>query len=924
MLERSLAGWKELEYEVVRDAYDNTITVCNMENFDPVGVHTGESIVIAPSQTLTDDEYNMLRTTSVKVIRHLGIVGECNIQYALHPHSREYCIIEVNARLSRSSALASKATGYPLAYVAAKLSLNKNLYELRNSITKTTTACFEPSLDYCVVKIPRWDLTKFLGTNRKIGSAMKSVGEVMSIGRTFEEAFQKALRMIDQGFKGFDPNVIPVSDDDLKNPTDLRALTIATALQKGYTVDRIHELTKIDRWFLHKLKSLSDLVTVMQGTTAEGLSRDLLQYAKKKGFSDSQIAKYVGSNEVAIRKIRKDFGLTPFIKQIDTVAAEYPAYTNYLYLTYNGSEDDIKPNTNGETVMVLGSGVYRIGSSVEFDYCAVGTVRELRRLGYQTIMINYNPETVSTDYDECDRLFFDELTFETVMDVYEHENPKGVILGMGGQIPNNLSTNLARQQVNILGTSAEMIDNAENRYKFSRMCDLNNIDQPGWKELTSVEDAKKFAEQVSYPVLLRPSYILSGTAMRVAHSAVDLENDFETACIVSRDYPVVISKFVQDAREIEVDAVAKNGEIVVYAVSEHIENAGVHSGDASIIHPAQTLTQAQIDGVTAIARKIAKALEITGPFNIQFLGKGEEIKVIECNLRASRSFPFVSKTKGVDMISIATQVIMGRDVAPPAETKYEHVGVKVAMFSFNRLAGSDPTLGVDMMSTGEVACFGATKEEAFLKAVQSSGIKIPKKNIFLSIGSIDRKQEFLPAVKELVALGYKLFGTVGTADYYLSQGIAVQPIIVPRSVADPIQLYDMLFANLGIELTVNIPLRNKYRTTTSFVTTGYLIRRMCIDRGISLITDVKCARLFVEGLRTVPRGPIVSKIDSQSALTTVQVPGLLAFVNEESSQSASEQLTAIANAGFSSAVVVSQVGLMPDWSNADGCSCCCH
>jgi carbamoyl-phosphate synthase large subunit len=587
------------------------------------------------------------------------------------------------------------------------------------------------------------------------------------------------------------------------------------------------------------------------------------------------------------------------------VAAEYPAHTNYLYLSYHACEDDLAPEVRCTSVAVLGSGVYRIGSSVEFDYCAVGTVRELRRLGYKTIMINYNPETVSTDYDECDRLYFDELTFETVMDVYEREDPKGIILGMGGQIPNNLSMHLHRQGVRILGTSAEMIDNAENRYKFSRMCDVNGIDQPRWKELTSLEDARKFAEDVEYPVLLRPSYILSGTAMRVAHAAADLENDFATAMVVSRDYPVVMSKFVKEAREIEVDAVAKNGDIIVYAVSEHIENAGVHSGDASIVHPAQTLTPKQVEGVTFIARKIAKALDITGPFNIQFLGKGDEIKVIECNLRASRSFPFVSKTKGIDMISIATRAIMGLDVEVPRETKYDHVGVKVAMFSFNRLGGSDPTLSVDMMSTGEVACFGKTKEEAYLKAAQSSGIKIPKKNILLSIGSLERKKELLPAVRTLVAQGFTLFGTVGTADYYISKGIAVTPLQLPRSIADPIDLFDKIFANLKIELIINIPMRNKYRNTNTLSTTGYMLRRMAVDRGISLITDSKCAATFCEALRTVPRGPVVSKVDCQSSWTAVKLPGLAAFV-QHSSGSLESALSTIEAQGFSSAVIATE------------------
>eukprot|EP00051_Salpingoeca_urceolata_P006417 m.84922 g.84922 ORF g.84922 m.84922 type:complete len:2136 (+) comp14823_c0_seq1:208-6615(+) len=870
-IEPSALGWKEIEYEVVRDAYDNTITVCNMENFDPLGVHTGESIVVAPSQTLNNEEYNLLRSVACKVVRHIGIVGECNIQYAMDPHSKKYFIIEVNARLSRSSALASKATGYPLAYVAAKLALGQSLAELRNAVTRKTTACFEPSLDYCVVKIPRWDLGKFPGVDKKLGTSMKSVGEVMAIGRTFEEAMQKALRMVDIGVGGFDSGHAEATDDGLTEPSEQRPLIIAEALSQGYTVDRIHELSKIDRWFLACLKRIADQAKLLQTSNVHSLTRDQLLYSKKLGFSDSQIAGLIKSNELAVRQRRRHFKLRPVIKQIDTVAAEYPAVTNYLYLTYNGVEDDV--SVEGGYMMVLGSGVYRIGSSVEFDYCAVGCVRELKRLGYKTIMVNYNPETVSTDYDECDRLYFDQLTFETVLDVYEFERAMGVILSMGGQIPNNMASKLDGQKVKIFGTSAAMIDSAENRYKFSRMCDSIGVDQPKWKELESVEAARDFCAQVGFPCLMRPSYVLSGTAMRVVYSSTDLEESLKTAVVVSRDFPVVMSKFILDAKEIEVDAVAREGQIVVHAVSEHIENAGVHSGDATIVHPPQDLTQETMDGVVKIAQLVAQNLHITGPFNIQFIAKDDKLKVIECNVRASRSFPFVSKTMDIDMIAIATQVMLGMKPTIP-QRRAKNIGVKVPQFSFNRLAGSDPTLGVDMISTGEVACFGTTRAEAYVKAMMSTGFALPKKSILLSIGSFKGKQEFLPATKQLAALGFELYGSIGTADFYDANGVAVKPVDWIGESEEMTAITDHL-ADGKFDLVINLPTRSKIRRPASFTTSGKQARRMAIDLRVPLITDIKCAKLFVEALGTVNLTPAVQWHDFQSAQRTVKVPGFV-------------------------------------------------
>lgn len=873
-VERSCRGWKELEYEVVRDAYDNTITVCNMENFDPLGIHTGESIVIAPSQTLSNDEYNMLRDCAVKVVRMIGIVGECNIQYALNPDSKEYFIIEVNARLSRSSALASKATGYPLAYIAAKLALGYSLPELRNSVTKKTTACFEPSLDYCVVKVPRWDLNKFPTVDRKLGTAMKSVGEVMAIGRTFEETFQKALRMLDIGVDGFEAGTHEVTDDDLENPSDTRMLKLATALEEGYTVDRLYSLTKIDRWFLYKLEAMvshGKRMTDFSGTTLP--VEDLIK-AKKLGFSDKQIGRQISATELVVRKLRAKHGIRPVVKQIDTVAAEYPAATNYLYLSYSGTENDIE--FGSEFAMVLGSGVYRIGSSVEFDYCAVGCVRELSKVGYSTIMINCNPETVSTDYDECDRLYFEELTFETVMDIYEMETVVGMVLAMGGQIPNNMAIDLDRQNVRIFGTSPEMIDGAENRFKFSRMCDGAGIDQPKWKELVSIDEANAFCEQVTYPCLMRPSYILSGVGMRVVHSKQDLARDFRDCGVVNREYPVVISKFITGAKEIEVDAVAMKGKIIAYAISEHVENAGVHSGDATIIHPPQDLTQKTMDGVLKIAGQVAYNLKINGPFNIQFIAKDDELKVIECNVRVSRSFPFVSKTMGMDLISIATRVMVGLDPRVPERKDPGHVGVKVPQFSFSRLAGADPTLGVDMISTGEVACFGHTREEAYLKAVQATTFRLPKAGgkVLLSIGSYEGKSEFLQTVKTLASLGFELCGSLGTADFYMSHGVQIAALEWLEDASEESIQERMVEGEF--DLVINLPMRSKYRRPASGSTPGALARRGAVDHKVSLITDIKCAKLFVNALSQIGLDAAVDSIDCQNSFEKLTFHGLVA------------------------------------------------
>ncbi|CAL1543202.1 unnamed protein product [Lymnaea stagnalis] len=886
LVDKSLKGWKEVEYEVVRDAYDNCITVCNMENVDPLGIHTGESIVVAPSQTLTDTEYNMLRSTAIKVIRHLGIVGECNIQYALNPLSQQYYIIEVNARLSRSSALASKATGYPLAYVAAKLSLGYPLPLLKNSVTGSTTACFEPSLDYCVVKIPRWDLRKFSRVSTKIGSSMKSVGEVMAIGRNFEEAFQKALRMVDESVRGFDPSTHKVCEGELQHPTDKRIFVLAAALKQDMSIDKLYELTRIDCWFLHKFKNIINKYNELEAYKgkAYNVPRNLLLSAKQLGFSDQQIAQVVFSTELVIRKCRYDLGVIPWVRQIDTVAAEWPASTNYLYLTYGGSEHDI--DFPGKHVMVLGSGVYRIGSSVEFDWCAVNCIRTLRELGHKTIMVNYNPETVSTDYDMCDRLYFDEISFEVVMDIYTMENPIGIILCMGGQLPNNIAMDLHRQQAVILGTSPDSIDNAENRFKFSRMLDNLNINQPLWKELSTTEAAIEFCEEVGYPCLIRPSYVLSGAAMNVAMNKHDLETFLTQAVAVSKDQPVVISKFILEAKEIDVDAVADDGEVICMAVSEHVENAGVHSGDATLVTPPQDLNSETLAKIKGICCAIGRALEVTGPFNLQLIAKENHLKVIECNVRVSRSFPFVSKALDYDFVATATRIIMGEYVQPVNVTAgCGKVAVKVPVFSFSRLQGADVLLGVEMASTGEVACFGENRYDAYLKAQLSTGFQIPKKNILISIGSFKHKNELIPTIRTLEKLGYQLFASMGTADFYNEHNFNIKAVDWPyedtgdessrngeqRTIAD--YLSEHMF-----DLVINLPLRNSgsYRAS-SFITQGYKTRRMAVDYSVPLITDVKCTKLFVEAIHQLKgqQPKMKTNIDCLSSQKIIRLPGLI-------------------------------------------------
>lgn len=885
IIDKSLKGWKEVEYEVVRDAYDNCITVCNMENVDPLGIHTGESIVVAPSQTLSNREYYMLRNTAIKVIRHFGIVGECNIQYALSPNSEDFYIIEVNARLSRSSALASKATGYPLAYVAAKLSLGIPLPDIKNSVTGVTTACFEPSLDYCVVKIPRWDLAKFNRVSTKIGSSMKSVGEVMAIGRKFEEAFQKALRMVDENVNGFDPNLKPVNDTELKEPTDKRMFVVAAALKAGYSVDKLYDLTKIDRWFLEKMRNIIKCQINLESISHNELTFTMLQKAKQIGFSDKQIAEAVKSTEVAIRKLREELLLIPFVKQIDTVAAEWPAGTNYLYLTYNASTHDL--TFPGGYTMVLGSGVYRIGSSVEFDWCAVGCLRELRSLGRKTIMVNYNPETVSTDYDMCDRLYFEEISFEVVMDIYNAENPDGVILSVGGQLPNNIAMDLHRQQTRVLGTSPEMIDGAENRFKFSRMLDRKGILQPRWKELTNLKSAIEFCEEVGYPCLVRPSYVLSGAAMNVAHSNNDLEAYLKSASDLSKDHPVVISKFLLEAKEIDVDAVAADGVILCMAVSEHVENAGVHSGDATLVTPPQDINQQTLDKIKEIARIIAGLLDVTGPFNMQLIAKDNDLKVIECNVRVSRSFPFVSKTLDHDFVAMATRVMMGIPVEPVNVMRgCGKVGVKVPQFSFSRLAGADVTLGVEMASTGEVACFGDNRYDAYLKSLMSTGFQIPKKAILLSVGSFKHKMELLPSVLILHKMGYKLYASMGTGDFYTEHGVEVESVLWTFDhIDDPLDarfegelmhLADSL-ARRHIDLVINLPMRGgSTRRLSSFSTHGYRTRRLAVDYSVPLVTDVKCAKLLIEAIRQIGRAPpMTTHTDCMSSRNILKVPGFI-------------------------------------------------
>ncbi len=858
LVEKSLKGWKEVEYEVVRDRFDNCITVCNMENFDPLGIHTGESIVIAPSQTLTNSEYHKLRELAIRIIRHIGIVGECNVQYAFDPESEDYRVIEVNARLSRSSALASKATGYPLAFVAAKLGLGYGLFDLKNSVTRTTTAFFEPALDYVVCKIPRWDLGKFHGVDRELGSSMKSVGEVMAIGRTFEEAIQKGLRMIGQGMHGFVENkelVIEDIDKALREPTDKRVFVISKAFQAGYTVDQIHELTKIDKWFLQKLMNIIETSRALKAKGREGTDRELLRRAKIEGFSDFQIARAWGLDQqmdsdearMQVRTLRKEQGILPVVKQIDTLAAEYPAQTNYLYLTYNGTTHDITYENDGRSIVVLGSGAYRIGSSVEFDWCGVQALETIRKEGWRSVMINYNPETVSTDYDMCDRLYFDELTFERVMDIMDLEHPHGVIVSTGGQIPNNLALRLDQQNVPILGTSAKSIDNAEDREKFSAMLDRIGVDQPRWRELTSMEDINDFVAEVGFPVLVRPSYVLSGAAMNVCSNSEELERFLKLAANVSKKHPVVVSQFIEHAKEVEMDAVARDGEIVAYAISEHIEFAGVHSGDATIQFPPQKLYVETVRRIKRISREIAKELQISGPFNIQFLARDNDIKVIECNLRASRSFPFVSKVLKINFIELATKVMLGLPVEKPSKNLFEldYVGIKASQFSFNRLQKADPVLGVDMASTGEVGCIGMDTSCAVLKAMLSVGYRIPKKNILLSTGTPKQKADMIDAARLLVKKGYNLFATGGTHKYLVDNGIENTLVYWPSEEGTP-QALDMMRAK-EIDMVVNIP----KNLTAGELDNGYKIRRAAIDLNIPLITNARLASSFIHAFCTM-------------------------------------------------------------------------
>lgn len=847
LIEEYLEGWKEVEYEVVRDRFDNCITVCNMENFDPMGIHTGESIVIAPSQTLSNKEYHKLRDISIRVIRHLGIVGECNIQFASDRYSDDYRIIEVNPRLSRSSALASKATGYPLAFIAAKLALGHSLTVLPNSITKRTMACFEPALDYVVVKIPRWDLIKFKRASKKIGSEMKSVGEVMAIGRTFEEALQKAIRMLQVGMYGVVCNDISFDDleQELKSPTDRRIFAIAEAINR-FSIDEIHALTNIDRWFLYKIKNIVDLEKEIQKQDFQSFSKDLLIRAKQFGFSDKQIALLLKREELDVRKMRAEHDVRPFVKQIDTLAAEYPARTNYLYLTYNASEDDVDFSDTNK-VIVLGSGSYRIGSSVEFDWCCVNAVLTLRNLDYKTIMINYNPETVSTDYDICDKLYFDELSFETVADIYEKESPEGLIISMGGQIPNNLALKCHQYGLTILGTSPQSIDGAENRHKFSALLDDLEIDQPEWRELTDIDAAKSFANSVGYPVLVRPSYVLSGAAMSVALNDGELDRYLEEASRVSPEFPVVISKFIENAKEIEIDAVAKKGELFVYAICEHVENAGVHSGDATMVLPPQRTYLETTRRMKKIARQIARSLQINGPFNIQFIAKDNEVKVIECNLRASRSFPFVSKIFKLNFIDLATKIIMGIDVPRIDKSCFEldYVGVKAPQFSFTRIKGADPILSVEMASTGEVACIGDSFEEAFLKALLSVGFRFPKKSILLSTGPFESKSKFLPQAKRLVDLGFQLFATRGTADFMKYHGIPSEVLSWPLEKKEPNAL--TYIQELKLDLIINIPKSFEEEELTN----DYILRRKAVDFNIPLITNMQFAERFIEAMSRI-------------------------------------------------------------------------
>ena len=861
LVEKSLKGWKEVEYEVVRDRFDNCITVCNMENFDPLGIHTGESIVIAPSQTLSNSDYHKLRELAIRIIRHIGIVGECNVQYAYDPESEDYRVIEVNARLSRSSALASKATGYPLAFVAAKLGLGYGLFDLKNSVTKTTSAFFEPALDYVVCKIPRWDLGKFHGVDRELGSSMKSVGEVMAIGRTFEEAMQKGLRMIGQGMHGFVENkelVISDVEKALREPTDKRIFVISKAMRAGYSVDHIHSLTKIDKWFLYKLENIMRTSKALHEwgnnhIQLTELPRELLYQAKREGFSDFQIARAIGyqgdleEGSLVVREYRKSVGIVPVVKQIDTLAAEYPAQTNYLYLTYSGTANDVEYLGDHKSIVVLGSGAYRIGSSVEFDWCGVQALNTIRKEGYRSVMINYNPETVSTDYDMCDRLYFDELTFERVMDILDLENPHGVIVSTGGQIPNNLAMRLDEQHIQILGTSAKSIDNAEDRDKFSAMLDRIGVDQPEWSALTSMEGINAFIEKVGFPVLVRPSYVLSGAAMNVCSNQEELERFLQLAANVSKKHPVVVSQFIEHAKEVEMDAVAQNGEIVAYAISEHIEFAGVHSGDATIQFPPQKLYVETVRRIKRISRQIAKELNISGPFNIQFLARENDIKVIECNLRASRSFPFVSKVLKINLIELATQVMLGLPVEKPEKSLFDldYVGIKASQFSFNRLQKADPVLGVDMASTGEVGCIGADTSCAVLKSMLSVGYRIPEKNILMSTGTPRQKVDMLSAARMLKQKGYNIYATGGSSKFLTENGIENTRVYWPSEEGEP-QALTMLH-NKQIDMVVNIP----RDLSAGELDNGYKIRRAAVDLNIPLITNARLASAFIQAFCTM-------------------------------------------------------------------------
>ncbi|MGM9859987.1 MAG: carbamoyl-phosphate synthase (glutamine-hydrolyzing) large subunit [Muribaculaceae bacterium] len=860
LIEKSLKGWKEVEYEVVRDRFDNCITVCNMENFDPLGIHTGESIVVAPSQTLSNDDYHKLRSLAIKIIRHIGIVGECNVQYAYDPDSMDYRVIEVNARLSRSSALASKATGYPLALVAAKLGLGYGLFDLKNNVTQSTSAFFEPALDYVVVKIPRWDLGKFHGVNREIGSSMKSVGEVMAIGRTFEEAIQKGLRMIGQGMHGFVENKDLKCDDldkALAAPTDRRVFAIASAFANGYTVDRIHQLTKIDRWFLYKLHNIIATAGELEKyDSLDSLPVDLLRIAKQQGFSDFQIARSIFKDNfkdtnaalLQVRARRKALGIVPVVKQIDTLAAEYPAVTNYLYLTYNGTESDVDYTGDHRSIVVLGSGAYRIGSSVEFDWCSVNALLTVKRQGWRSVMINYNPETVSTDYDTCDRLYFDELTFERVMDIIDLEQPHGTILSVGGQIPNNLATRLDEQGVAILGTPASCIDNAEDRHKFSAMLDRLGIDQPRWRELSSMDDINAFIDEVGFPVLVRPSYVLSGAAMNVCSNREDLVRFLALAANVSKQHPVVVTEFIQEAKEIEMDAVAQDGVIKAYAISEHIEFAGVHSGDATIQFPPQKLYVETMRRIKKVSQSIARALNISGPFNIQFLAKDNDIKVIECNLRASRSFPFVSKVLKINFIDLATRIMLGEEVEKPAKSAFDldYVGVKASQFSFSRLQGADPVLGVDMASTGEVGCIGETTQEAVLKSLLSVGNRVPRQGVMLSSGTAKQKAALLDSAQLLASRGYKLYATEGTHKFLADNGVDSTLVYKPSEPDRHPQALEILH-NRQVDMVVNIP----RDLSTAELSNGYKIRRAAIDLNIPLLTNARLASAFISAFTSL-------------------------------------------------------------------------